>query len=113
MPDIEKKSSQHKTKETTERLEKGIMALFEGDKFKEYLNTMSKFYNYSFNNTMLIALQKPNASLVAGFNSWENKFERNVNKGEKGIQIFAPAPNTNDISMFKVKALLHTDNQWL
>ena len=61
---------------------------------KEYLNTMSKFHNYSFNNTMLIALQKPDASLVAGFNSWKNKFERNVNKGEKGIQIFAPAPYT-------------------
>lgn len=94
MPGIEKKSSQDKTKEITDKLEKGIMELFEGDKFKEYLNTMSKFHNYSFNNTMLIALQKPDASLVAGFNSWKNKFERNVNKGEKGIQIFAPAPYT-------------------
>jgi len=94
MPNIEKTSSQDKTKEITDKLEKGIMELFEGDKFKEYLNTMSKFHNYSFNNTMLIALQKPDASLVAGFNSWKNKFERNVNKGEKGIQIFAPAPYT-------------------
>lgn len=94
MPDIEKMSSQDKTKEITDKLEKGIMELFEGDKFKEYLNTMSKFHNYSFNNTMLIALQKPDASLVAGFNSWKNKFERSVNKGEKGIQIFAPAPYT-------------------
>lgn len=94
MPDIEKTSSQDKIKEITDKLEKGIMELFEGEKFKEYLNTMSKFHNYSFNNTMLIALQKPDASLVAGFNSWKNKFERNVNKGEKGIQIFAPAPYT-------------------
>lgn len=94
MPNIEKTSSQDKTKEITDKLEKGIMELFEGDKFKEYLNTMSKFHNYSLNNTMLIALQKPDASLVAGFNSWISKFERNVNKGEKGIQIFAPAPYT-------------------
>lgn len=100
MPDIEKMSSHghnlsdDRCKEITDKLEKGIMELFEGDKFKEYLNTMSKFHNYSFNNTMLIALQKPDASLVAGFNSWKNKFERNVNKGEKGIQIFAPAPYT-------------------
>lgn len=84
--------SKDKVKEITDKLENGIKELFEGEKFKEYLDTMSKFHNYSFNNTMLIAMQKPDATLVAGFNSWKNKFERNVNKGEKGIQIFAPAP---------------------
>ena len=84
--------SKDKVKEITDRLESGIKELFEGEKFKEYLDTMSKFHNYSFNNTMLIAMQKPDATLVAGFNSWKNKFERSVNKGEKGIQIFAPAP---------------------
>lgn len=84
--------SKDKVKEITDKLENGIKELFEGEKFKEYLDTMSKFHNYSFNNTMLIAMQKPDATLVAGFNSWKNKFERSVNKGEKGIQIFAPAP---------------------
>lgn len=84
--------SKDKVKEITDKLESGIKELFEGKKFKEYLDTMSKFHNYSFNNTMLIAMQKPDATLVAGFNSWKNKFERSVNKGEKGIQIFAPAP---------------------
>ncbi len=94
MPNIEKMSSQDRTKEITDKLEQGIKELFDGEKFKSYLNTMSRFHNYSFNNTMLIAMQKPDATLVAGFNSWKNKFERNVNKGEKGIQIFAPAPYT-------------------
>lgn len=81
-----------KIKEITDKIETGIKELFDGEKFKKYLDTMSKFHNYSFNNTMLIAMQKPDATLVAGFNAWKNKFERNVNKGEKGIQIFAPAP---------------------
>lgn len=85
-------SSQDKVKEITDRLEAGLKALFEGDNFKNYLDTMSKFHNYSFNNTMLIALQKPEATYVAGFNKWKKDFERSVNKGEKGIKIFAPAP---------------------
>lgn len=85
-------SAQDRVKEITDKLEAGLKALFEGDNFKQYLDTMSKFHNYSFNNTMLIALQKPEATLVAGFNSWKNNFERSVNKGEKGIKIFAPAP---------------------
>lgn len=86
------KSPKEKVAEITDKLEKGIKELFEGEKFKEYLDTMSKFHNYSFNNTLLIAMQKPDATLVAGFNAWKNDFGRNVNKGEKGIQIFAPAP---------------------
>ena len=85
-------SAQERVKEITDKLEAGLKALFEGDNFRQYLNTMSKFHNYSFNNTMLIALQKPDATLVAGFNSWKKNFERSVNKGEKGIKIFAPAP---------------------
>lgn len=94
MPEIEKVTTQDRINEITDKLEKGIKELFEGDKFRNYLNTMSKFHDYSFNNTMLIAMQKPDATLVAGFNAWKNKFKRNVNRGEKGIQIFAPAPYT-------------------
>ncbi len=85
-------SAQERVKEITDKLEAGLKALFEGDNFRNYLNTMSKFHNYSFNNTMLIALQKPEATYVAGFNKWKKDFERSVNKGEKGIKIFAPAP---------------------
>ena len=77
-------------KEITDKLEKGIAELFESEKYKTYLNTMSKFHNYSFNNTLLIALQKPDATYVAGFDSWKKNFERHVNKGEKGIKIIAP-----------------------
>ena len=83
---------QEQLKEITEKLEQGIKEVFESDKYKEYLNTMSKFYNYSFNNTMLIAMQKPDATLIAGFNAWKDKFDRHVLKGEKGIRIIAPAP---------------------
>lgn len=86
------KSAKEKVAEITDKLENGIKELFSSEKFKSYLDTMSKFHNYSFNNTLLIAMQKPDATLVAGFNAWKNNFGRNVNKGEKGIQIFAPAP---------------------
>ena len=81
-----------KLKEITDRLEQGITELFESERFKEYLRVMSKFHNYSFNNTLLIAMQKPDASLVAGFSAWKNTFQRNVLKGEKGIRILAPSP---------------------
>ena len=81
-----------KMKEITDRLEQGITELFESERYKEYLSVMSKFHNYSFNNTMLIAMQKPDASLIAGFSSWKNQFERNVKNGEKGIRIIAPSP---------------------
>lgn len=83
-------------KEITDRLEQGILQVFESERYKEYLRVMSKFYHYSFNNTMLIALQKPDASLIAGFSAWKNSHGRTVKKGEKGIRIIAPAP-------FKVK----------
>ena len=85
----EKKDS---VKEITEKLEQGLKELFDSERYKTYLNTMSKFHNYSFNNTLLIAMQKPDATLVAGFNSWQKNFDRHVNKGEKGIRIMAPAP---------------------
>ena len=81
-----------KLKEITDRLEQGITELFESERYKEYLRVMSKFHNYSFNNTLLIAMQKPDASLVAGFSAWKNNFGRNVMKGQKGIKIIAPSP---------------------
>ena len=86
------KIERQKVKEITEKLEQGIKELFESEKYKSYLNTMSKFHNYSFNNTVLIAMQKPDATLVAGFNSWKKNFKRHVKKGEKGIKILAPTP---------------------
>ena len=81
-----------KLKEITDRLEQGITELFDSERYKEYLRVMSKFHNYSFNNTLLIAMQKPDASLIAGFNAWKNNFGRNVMRGEKGIRILAPSP---------------------
>lgn len=88
----ESKTEKQKVQEITEKLEQGIKELFESEKYKAYLNTMSKFHNYSFNNTMLIAMQKPDATLVAGFKAWQKNFDRHVKKGEKGIRILAPAP---------------------
>ena len=87
----ENKNAQQ-VREITDKLEQGIKELFESEKFKEYLTTMSKFYNYSFNNTLLIAMQKPDATLIAGYTSWQRNFDRHVMKGEKGIKILAPAP---------------------
>ena len=76
--------------EITDKLEQGVKEIFESDQFKEYLSTMSKFYDYSINNSMLIFLQKPDASHVAGFRAWEKKFDRHVIKGQKGLKIIAP-----------------------
>ena len=81
-----------KLKEITDRLEQGITELFDSERYKEYLKVMSKFHNYSFRNTVLIAMQKPDASLLAGFSAWKNNFERNVMRGQKGIKIIAPSP---------------------
>jgi len=77
-------------KETLEKLETGIRSLFDSEKYKEYLRTLSKFSSYSYRNSILIYLQKPDAICVAGFRAWQTKFGRNVNKGEKGIKILAP-----------------------
>ncbi len=79
-------------KQITEQLEQGVAEIFTSEKYTEYLNTMAKFHNYSFNNTLLIAMQKPEATLVAGYQAWQKKFNRQVKRGEKGIQIIAPAP---------------------
>lgn len=82
-------AQQEKIKEITEKLEKGIGELFESEKYKNYLRTMSKFTSYSLNNTLLISMQKPDSSIVAGYNTWKN-LGRQVKKGEKAIQILAP-----------------------
>ena len=82
-------AQEEKIKEITERLEKGIEDLFESENYKNYLKTMSKFTSYSLNNTLLIAMQKPDSSTVAGFNTWKS-LGRQVKKGEKAIQILAP-----------------------
>lgn len=83
-------NSAERMKEITERLETGIQELFESERYKAYLTTMSKFHSYSFNNTLLIAMQ--GGQLVAGYNKWRDDFHRNVKKGEKAIKILAPAP---------------------
>lgn len=88
---------QQQLKEITERLEQGVKELFSSEKYMEYLRVMSQFHNYSFSNTLLIAMQKPNATLVAGYGAWQKKFERNVMKGEKAIKIFAPAPRKVEV----------------
>ena len=77
--------------EITKKLEEGVKELFTSKRYTEYLKTMSKFYNYSFHNTVLIALQRPEATLVAGYSAWQKNFHRQVKKGEKGIQIIAPS----------------------
>ena len=79
-------------KEITDDLEKGIREVFESGRYDAYLRTMSRFHGYSMNNTLLIYMQKPDATLIAGYRSWQEKFQRNVLKGEKGIRILAPCP---------------------
>lgn len=88
----EKQNPKERLKEITDSIEVGIKELFESDKYKSYLQTMSRFHKYSLNNTMLISMQKPDATLVAGFNKWRDGFSRYVKKGEKGIKIIAPTP---------------------
>lgn len=88
--------------EITKQLEEGIQNLFESEKFKSWLTTMSRFHDYSLNNTLLIASQKPDATLVAGYTSWQKNFGRQVNKGEKAIRILAPAPYKKKAEIDKV-----------
>ena len=90
--EADERTEKQKVQEITDKLEEGLKELFESEKYKTYLSTMSKFHNYSFNNTLLIAMQKPEATLVAGYKAWQKNFERHVNKGEKAIRILAPAP---------------------
>ena len=86
----DRKSQKERIRELTEKLEEGVKAVFESDRYKEYLQCMSKFHNYSINNCLLIAAQYPAASAVAGYRSWQKNFGRQVKKGEKGIKILAP-----------------------
>lgn len=81
---------EERMKEITDRLQEGLQELFQSERYAEYLRVMSQFHKYSFNNTLLIAMQKPDATQVAGYHAWEKKFNRHVRKGEKGIQIIAP-----------------------
>lgn len=94
-------SQLEKVKAITDQLEAGIQSLFESEKFKQYLKTLSKFHNYSLNNTLLIAMQKPDATLVAGYTTWKRQFGRQVRKGANGIRILAPAPYKKEIEVDK------------
>lgn len=84
--------TQGRIREITEHLEQGVQEVFESERYRDYLKAMSRFHNYSLNNTLLIVMQKPDASLVAGYGKWRDEFERHVKSGEKGIKILAPAP---------------------
>ena len=88
----EKPTNKERLREITEGIEQGIKELFESEKYMRYLSVMSRFHRYSVNNTMLIYMQKPDATLVCGYNKWKNQFERHVKKGEHGITIIAPTP---------------------
>ena len=83
---------QEKIRQITDKLEQGVHQIFESDNYRAYLSTMAKFHSYSLNNTILIAMQKPGATLVAGYTAWRKDHDRHVKKGEKGIQIIAPSP---------------------
>ena len=98
----EKQSNKDRLKEITDSIEKGIQELFQSEKYRQYLRTMSRFHKYSVNNTMLIYMQKPDATVVAGFNKWRDQFGRNVLKGEKGIKIIAPTPYKKKIEETKL-----------
>lgn len=86
----EKTDRKEQVQELTKKLEDGITALFESDRYLEYLTIMARFHHYSYRNTLLILLQRPDATLVAGFHAWKQKFHRHVKKGETGICILAP-----------------------
>ena len=87
-----KPTNRERLREITDGIEQGIKELFESEKYMRYLSVMSRFHRYSVNNTMLIYMQKPDATLVAGYNKWKNQFERHVKRGEHGITIIAPTP---------------------
>ena len=97
----EKQTSKDRMREIVDSIENGIKELFESDKYRQYLSTMSRFHRYSVNNTMLIYMQRPDATHVAGFNKWRDQFGRNVLKGEKGIRIIAPTPYKKKIEEIK------------
>ena len=88
----DKPTNRERLQQITAGIEQGIKELFESEKYMRYLSVMSRFHRYSVNNTMLIYMQKPDATLVAGYNKWKNQFERHVKRGEHGITIIAPTP---------------------
>lgn len=98
----EKQSSRDRLKDITASIEDGIKELFQSESYAQYLQTMSRFHHYSVNNQVLIHMQKPDATLVAGFNKWKNQFGRNVIKGEHGIKIIAPTPFKKKIEQEKL-----------
>lgn len=95
-------NSQEKMKELTDKLEEGIKELYQSEKYRNYLITMAKFHNYSYRNVALITMQKPDATKIAGYNAWKSKFNRQVKKGEKGIQILAPARYKTKVEVEKI-----------
>ena len=97
----DKPTNRERLQEITAGIEQGIKELFESEKYMRYLSVMSRFHRYSVNNTMLIYMQRPDATLVAGFNKWKNQFERHVKKGEHGITIIAPTPYKKKIEEMK------------
>ena len=97
----DKPTNRERLQEITAGIEQGIKELFESEKYMRYLSVMSKFHRYSVNNTMLIYMQRPDATLVAGFNKWKNQFERHVKKGEHGITIIAPTPYKKKVEEMK------------
>ena len=97
----EKQTNKDRMREIVDSIENGIKELFESDKYQQYLSTMSRFHRYSVNNTMLIYMQRPDATHVAGFNKWRDQFGRNVLKGEKGIRIIAPTPYKKKVEEIK------------
>lgn len=103
----EKPTNRERLREITEGIEQNIKELFESEKYMRYLSVMSRFHRYSVNNTMLIYMQKPDATLVAGYNKWKNQFERHVKKGERGITIIAPTPYKKKIEEQKLDPDTH------
>ena len=102
-----KPTNRERLREITDGIEQGIKELFESEKYMRYLSVMSRFHRYSVNNTMLIYMQKPDATLVAGYNKWKNQFERHVKKGEHGITIIAPTPYKKKIEEQKLDPDTH------
>ena len=98
----EKQTNKERLKDITDSIETGIKELFESDRYRQYLATMSRFHRYSVNTTMLIYMQRPDATHVAGFNKWRDQFGRSVKKGEKGIKIIAPTPFKKKIEQQKL-----------
>lgn len=89
----EKQTNKERLKDITDSIETGIKELFESDKYRQYLATMSRFHRYSVNNTMLIYMQRPDATHVAGFNKWRDQFGRSVKKGERALRSSPPRPS--------------------